>query len=219
MDIANEIYSLHEARPRRKSNRLGGSLIGEKCERRIWYSFRHAGDDTFDGRILRLFETGHIQEARIIEELRSLGYTITDAQAVYTACNGHFVDKPDGVVDGEMSLEVKTMNDKAFKDLLRSGIPEKHQIQLALHMLLGGYKYGLYISINKNHESIYGYVVELKFELASSALQKAQRIIDSLSPPTKISERKDFYICKFCPFTGICHSGEAMNKNCSTCRH
>jgi hypothetical protein len=218
VSITGKIYRFHEQKEQRKSRRLGGSLIGEACDRKVWYSFRHASPVVFSGRMLRLFETGHIQEQRIIDELKAAGYTITDQQAIYTAVQGHFVDKPDGVIDGKHSLEVKTMNDKAFKKLKKDGIPDKHNIQLSLHMFLGGYTTGWYIAVNKNDEEIYAQKVALKKTVAGSALSRAERIINSLTPPPRIGG-KDFWLCKFCDFRKTCHDGEQFVKNCRTCKY
>ena len=41
---------------------LGGSQIGNECSRALWYQFRHAWSPRFDGRMLRLFETGDREE-------------------------------------------------------------------------------------------------------------------------------------------------------------
>ncbi|MEI6052432.1 MAG: hypothetical protein WCQ44_07005, partial [Opitutaceae bacterium] len=43
-------------------SRLGASSIGEECIRKIWMSWRGYDNFEFDGRMLRLFETGHLQE-------------------------------------------------------------------------------------------------------------------------------------------------------------
>ena len=42
--------------------RLGSSFIGEECIRKIWFDWRGFNREGFQGRILRLFGTGHWQE-------------------------------------------------------------------------------------------------------------------------------------------------------------
>ena len=65
-DTVKRIYEFHEQMgaeddgPHR--GRLGASIIGRPCARQLWYSFRNLFDRTFSGRILRLFETGHLEE-------------------------------------------------------------------------------------------------------------------------------------------------------------
>lgn len=52
---------------------LGGSMIGRKCNRQLWYGFRWASMPKLSGRMLRLFNRGHLEEDRFIGYLRSVG--------------------------------------------------------------------------------------------------------------------------------------------------
>ena len=52
---------------------LGASQIGKSCERALWYDFRWATPARFPGRILRLFETGQLEVARLVRILRRTG--------------------------------------------------------------------------------------------------------------------------------------------------
>jgi CRISPR/Cas system-associated exonuclease Cas4 (RecB family) len=215
------IYKVYEDRPSRKSRRLGGSLIGQKCGRRVWYSFRHFKQEKFSGRMLRLFETGHTQEDKIIGALKAAGHTITGTghdQIELTACNGHFVDKPDGIIDGKRVLEIKTMSEKKFKDFLRSGPPREHFIQMQMHGYLSGFKQCLYICENKNTSELGEYMVDIEKDTAEAILDRAERIISSPFPPAKIANSKAWFDCKYCPFIEICHGEEQPEKNCRTCQ-
>ncbi len=57
---------------------LGGSMIGEKCERKLVYSFRWAKAPAFSGRMLRLFGRGHLEEFRFVSYLRRIGATVEE---------------------------------------------------------------------------------------------------------------------------------------------
>lgn len=57
-------------------NHLGGSMIGRKCEREIWYGFRWAKRPSFQGRMLRLFERGHLEEFRFVKYLKMAGFEL-----------------------------------------------------------------------------------------------------------------------------------------------
>lgn len=57
-------------------NHLGGSLIGRPCLRELWYSFRWARKPSFAGRMLRLFERGHLEEFRFVKYLKMAGFEI-----------------------------------------------------------------------------------------------------------------------------------------------
>jgi len=55
---------------------LGGSLIGRPCLRELWYSFRWAKERKFKGRLLRLFNRGHLEEFRFVAYLESIGFEV-----------------------------------------------------------------------------------------------------------------------------------------------
>lgn len=55
---------------------LGASIIGRKCSREIYYSYRWATPSQFDGRMLRLFDRGHEEEFRFADWLRLVGATV-----------------------------------------------------------------------------------------------------------------------------------------------
>lgn len=52
---------------------LGASLIGGECKRKLWYIFRWCKAEQFEGRILRLFNRGHLEEDRFIKYLEGIG--------------------------------------------------------------------------------------------------------------------------------------------------
>lgn len=54
----------------------GASAIGKECARERWYDLRWASKRFFEGRMLRLFDRGHIEEQRILAWLGSVGSEI-----------------------------------------------------------------------------------------------------------------------------------------------
>ena len=56
---------------------LGGSLVGRPCLRELWYNFRWAaGDIQHSGRLLRLFDRGHLEEFRFVQYLKNAGMEV-----------------------------------------------------------------------------------------------------------------------------------------------
>lgn len=55
---------------------LGASSIGQECERALWYAFRWYKRETFPPRILRRFDRGHREEARVFAWLEAAGYEV-----------------------------------------------------------------------------------------------------------------------------------------------
>ena len=84
-EMIGQIYTAikqRQSRPMRLS-RLGASSIGEECLRKIWMDWRGYGSVEFDGRMLRLFETGHLQEDRIVSDLKAAGYTVYELSLIH----------------------------------------------------------------------------------------------------------------------------------------
>ena len=92
------IYAHHKAKGDAEGDRgyLGASIIGHQCGRNLWYGFRHCGQESFDGRMYRLFETGDLAEDRFLAELKAIGCEVygtdpqTGRQFGFTALAGHF---------------------------------------------------------------------------------------------------------------------------------
>ena len=230
------IYGSHEHRNKPYfSNRLGASQIGGDCERALWYGFRWAAKEPIEGRILRLFRTGHKHEDEMIDDLRAAGVTVlsrdpeTGQQFEYTACNGHFVCNPDGVAVGikeapktPHTLEIKTMNAKNFAKWKKEGVQVSHpkyyaQTQVEMH--LGGYDRTFFMVENKDTSEIDAERVNLDMPAAIGLIAKAQRVIDADKPPMRIGKDSSFFKCKFCEFSKVCHSKQPPLVNCRTCAH
>ena len=212
---------------------LGASVLGGECTRALWYAFRWVYPmEELSGRKLRLFDTGHREELRVINDLRRGGITVFGQQTGFSALGGHLRGHIDGVVSGLPEapktphlLEIKTHNDKSFKDLLVKGLKVSkpvHYAQMILYMHQLEYARGIYIAVNKNDESIYterishsGFVKEAK-----AMLDKAEYIILTSFAPSKLHEDQDkpsAYVCGWCPAKGVCHDGAWARVNCRTC--
>lgn len=219
----------------RRSRRLGASEIGKACDRRIWYGFRWYGQEDFDGRMLRLFETGHLEEPRIANNLRAIGCEVHldsgETQFTFTDISGHFVDKIDGAVLGLPEapktwhcLEIKTHNAKSFGKLKTLGVrahKPDHYCQLITGMALSKMKRGLYIAVNKDTDELYSErfrIEECKDDVAA-ILKRAASIIFSPVPPERISRKADSTECRYCPFNAICHEDAEPDKTCRSCKH
>lgn len=211
---------------------LGGSQIGNKCERALFYQFRHADRPHFSGRQLRLFETGDREESRIVKNLRDIGVTVwerdpdTGRQIRFTACAGHFALSLDGVVEGLMessqphTAEFKTMNEKNFSALKNKGVEETKPVYFAqchVGMHLSGIHRCLFIAQNKNTDELYMERIKYDPTLGMKLIAKAEAIIYAEQPPARISNDPSWYECKFCDFHNVCHMGKLPEVNCRTC--
>jgi len=218
---------------------IGGSTIGHSCERYLWYRFRWAAvPETHNGRMLRLFETGHLEEARMVGWLRIAGVVVHDIdpdtgrQWKVLSCNGHFKGYTDGVVEGLKEapntphlLECKTHNLKSFEQLQKHGVavskPE-HVDQMQSYMHLMGLTRAFYLAKCKDNDALYGERIEYDAAHALALMAKAERIIAAHHAPARVSDRPDYYLCKAfrCPFYGLCHEvAKVAAYNCRTCLH
>lgn len=109
---------------------MGASLLGGECPRAIWYNFRWATKSNFEGRLLRLFNRGHIEEARFIAMLLMIGAEVYQQDANgkqyrISFAEGHAGGSGDGVAlhipdipQGTAALcEFKTHGEKSFIEL------------------------------------------------------------------------------------------------------
>lgn len=216
---------------------LGGSVLGQECERRLWYGFRFAtgGGDQFDGRMLRLFDRGQREEAVFVQELRAIGCTVHDTdpttgqQFRFKAAHGHAGGGIDGVVLGVSEapktwhlVEMKTHNARSFADLAKNGVAKskpEHWAQMQIYMRWAQLERALYLAVNKDTDELYAERVRVD-PLAGAALEaKAERIVFAAEPPAGISEDPAFFKCKFCPAAGVCHTAQLPAVSCRTCLH
>lgn len=105
---------------------LGASVVGDECARAIWYSFRWAHRAKFEPRMLRLFNRGHLEEARMIALLLMIGAEVWQQDADgkqfrIEFADGHGGGSGDGVARGLPELgdtpavcEFKTHGEKSF---------------------------------------------------------------------------------------------------------
>lgn len=215
-------------------NHLGASLIGKECAREIWYDFRWVNKEPFDGRMLRLFQTGHIQEGRFITYLRGIGCQVwevdpqTGKQFRIYGVQNHYGGSADSVgilpyfPDLPILLEFKTHNTKSFTHLVNkeSVVLSKpqHFSQMSSYGKHYNFRYGLYVAVNKNDDDIYYELVELDWRQAYDLTSKAQDIITSQVPLQRISNNPSYYACKFCSKSNICHNNASVEVNCRSCK-
>jgi len=228
-DIDSVSIKLHEDGPRKH---LGASIVGDKCQAKIWNSFRWLKQEKFSGRQLRLFKRGHREEPHLIELLLGAGFDVseinpaTGKQWQISGSKGHYGGSCDGIARradvGTLLLEFKTSNDSNFvklkKDRLKKAKPV-HYSQMCQYGYHLGLNYGLYMVVNKETDEIHVELVELDHKHGADMALKADIIIQSQRQPAKISLTPTFFDCRYCHFSGICHSGELPEKNCRSCEH
>jgi len=215
---------------------LGASLIGRECARELWYSFHWVTKNKHPGRIIRLFNRGHLEEARFIALLLTIGCSVyqQDAQGRQfriSHARGHFGGSGDGIAVGLPDLppgspalcEFKTHNDKSFAKLKTEGVRSakfEHFVQMNCYMYKMQIPVSLYMAVNKNTDELHAELIMLDSELAQQYMDRATQIIEAEKPPQKLPNASaGFFKCKFCDHRALCHLNAQPQQNCRTCQH
>lgn len=228
-----EKYSI-EKYPSKHREHLGISLIGEECWRKIWYSFRWVKLEQHEGRMRRLFNRGHREEAEFEKFLFWAGFKqtkinpLTDNYYKVSSLNGHYGGTPDDVWlirwanNLQILAEYKTHNNKSFEELKAKKVKvskPQHYAQMCGYGEAFQIKYGLYFAVNKDNDEWHFEFLELDWLYAKELEKKAETIILAKEPPPRISEQASYWKCKFCVFQDICFHGECVESNCRSCKH
>ena len=213
---------------------LGASLIGDDCPRRLWQSFRWHTKRKFPPRILRLFNRGHLEEARFLAMLSlipaiELWYESPEGgQIKFNDINGHFGSALDGVIRGCPDLpsgvpaytEFKTSSDKIFKKIEANGVQNEkyeHYVQMQICMHEMKLSHALYMVVNKNDDSLYAEIVQYNQQVAVQYLKIAYDIIYDKKPPRRVCPNTSWFKAKFCEESDVCFLKAPPAVNCRTC--
>lgn len=236
------IYASYEkSEPTAAREYLGASVMGNECDRALWYAFRWAngpdGGEKFSGRMLRLFKTGHREEDRMLGDLERAGITVhrvdpaTGRQWAVSAVMGHFRGHMDGMGEGFAEapktmhvLEFKTHNDKSYRDVVSKGVEASkpaHYAQVQIYMHLSGLQRAFYLAHNKNTDELHQERIAYDATFASRVMARAERIIMADEPPQKLHENPEHKMawhCRFCPWLETCHTPVSPPpRSCRTC--
>lgn len=211
---------------------LGASLIGRPCARAIWYGWHWVKKPNFSGRQLRLFNRGHLEEARFVAMLRLIGCEVWTAESdgrQFRVGWGHFGGSLDGIVRGipedpetPYLVEFKTHGNKSFVNLIEEGVAKakwEHYVQMSIYAAGKGLKKCLYLAVNKDTDALYAEIIPADPDTAAKYQKRAEMIIASPEPPSRINDSPGWYQCKYCDFKTICHDFAMPEVNCRTCAH
>lgn len=128
--VLPHIGDAYSTEPDGHRSHMGASVLGTECARAVWYGFRWVTKSSFAGRLLRLFNRGHLEEGRIIAQLLMIGAQVIQQDANgnqfrISWAQGHAGGSGDGVVIDipdlppglPALLEAKTSSEKLFIEL------------------------------------------------------------------------------------------------------
>ena len=211
---------------------LGISYAGEKCDRKIWLTFRWASSEKLSGRMMRLLDRGRREEAVVVRFLRSVGVDVTETgrhqRTVFLSpwVKGHI----DGIIRSGLKespsnihiFECKTSNDRAFQELVKRGMQmakPMHYTQTQLYMLGSGIERTFYWVSNKNDDDVYTERTKLDRPFAEKARDRVVGLSTERNLPAPLSTIPSWFECKMCPHWAICHNHAEAEHSCRTCEH
>ena len=215
-------------------NYLGASRFGVSCSRALQFEYTNTPKDenqNFTGKILRIFQAGHVFEELAIKWLRQAGFDLVTekkdgSQFGFSALNGKIKGHVDGVIiDAPEDLnltfpmlwECKSLNNKSFNDTIKKGLVVSNPIYAAQIAIYQPYmesaidgiskNSALFTAINKDTAELYFELVKFDQALAQQLSDKALRVITvteagELLP--RISSDSSYFECKFCPWQERC---------------
>ncbi len=186
---------------------LGGSRLGQPCERALQFEFAGAPKDEgsdFDGQTLRIFEIGHALEDLAIRWLRGAGFDLytrkgnraDGEQFGFSIAGGRVRGHVDGIIaaaPGQLGLavpalwECKTMNARNWRETVAKGVVIAKPVYAAQIALYQAYMEGsvpsicsnpaLFTAINKDTAELHHELVAFDAGLAQRMSDRAVRIL------------------------------------------
>jgi len=200
-----------------KRDYLGGSEIGQPCERRLAYSYHGEPREPFPGRPLRRFRMGHLHEAETVAWLQGAGFAIKHTQAGFSLAGGRFKGHIDGVaaLGGPLDLpypllfEHKVMKSAIWRAYVKHGVQKEHPTyyaQLQIYMRQFALKHALFMALNTDTSELHPELVPYDSAFAEGLIDKAARILTSKSAADfpRIAQASTDFNCKWCPYREPC---------------
>lgn len=208
---------------------LGASGVGHSCERHCWYYYHmpNLRKPLNDAGHLAVND-GHRSEDVMAAYLRMVEGVelVTESegrQIGFSDIGGKFRGHIDGMIRGLLQApktvhvwEHKSANQKKYNEFLKA--KEQHGDKGALQAWNPVYYaqaqiYMHYMDVKRHYctVSLAGLRdfnscrTEYDKGQAQMLVDKAKRVIESPEPLARVSEKKDYFICRWCDFKEVCH--------------
>lgn len=210
---------------------LGGSYIGDDCERKIQYQYTVTPVDEgkgFPADVLRIFERGHRTEDMVAQWLRDAGFVLKTEgadgrQFGFVSAGGKFKGHADGVVVGWTGegdapcaapalWENKALNAKTWAKVAAHGVRKVKPVYHA-QVVLYQYHLGLtdnpavFTFINADTMQVGVELIEFDALECQRLIDRAVRVIQSTDAGEllpRIAGEPDHFACKWCSYAARC---------------
>jgi len=230
------------ANPSRERVYYGLSGAGRECARQNWYSFRWVAVEHHDAATHRRFLDGHAGEALMAERLKSVPNVDLRTegpdgqQFAVKALGGHIRGHLDGAVVGLLQApktwhvwEHKQVNEKKFTKLNKLKAKDEkaalenwdqtYFVQAQTYMGLTGMERHYLTVTTPGGRDITSCRTDFQKDKHDKFMEEAADVVLSEVPPPRISEKPEFYLCKWCNFSEHCHGDKTAAVSCRTCMH
>jgi hypothetical protein len=210
----------------KKRDYIGASSIGNPCARQIWYDYQGMPKKPFDSATLFRFADGHSTEAVICARLRlvqgiELWTEQEGKQFGFADFDNRFRGHVDGIIRGIVQapktthvLEVKCTEDlnkfrkakfdHGEKNALKNW-NEVYFVQAQLYMFYFKLDRHYTIVASPGGRDMDSCRTEFDPEVAQRYRDRAFELLQAKEAPPRISEKKDFFICRWCAHAEHCH--------------
>jgi hypothetical protein len=117
----------------------------------------------------------------------------------------------DGIVIDDSILEVKSINDRGFKNIYDFGVPQGHYYQSHQYMITSGLPFVSFIYENKNDGEWMEFRVEQNPETTKNVIREIEMLVEEsekriLREPLESCIDKEGSVYRQCPFKDVCLS-------------
>lgn len=229
LEAMKRVCEERAAKVTKERDYLGASLIGEECVRKVWYSYNHYPRQPFSASTLWNFEDGHRIEDIIADRLRLIPgiqlwtHQENGQQYGFSALNGKFRGHVDGVIKGLLQApkaphvwENKCSAQKKFDEFkaLKVKHGEKNTLkEWNYNYFVQAQLYMHYLQIDRHYmtvalaggRDIDSCRTEYQGEVAEKYINRADSVLKAKDEPPRLSDKPDFWLCRFCDFKDVCH--------------
>ena len=222
---------MQQARARQSERQyLGASRLGVACERALQFEYAKAPIDhgrDIPGRMLRIFERGHVMEDCMVAWLRDAGFDLRTRKADgeqfgFSVADGRLQGHVDGVIVGGPEgfaypalWECKALGSKSWNDLAKKGLAASKPVyaaQVAIYQTYLGLfdNPAIFTAVNADSMEIYTELVPFDAALAQKMSDRAVRVIQATEAGELLPRsfaQADHFECRFCSYAERCWGG------------
>ena len=223
--IDGALVGADQARPRR--GYLGGSRLGDPCQRRLQYEYLDVPPDegaSFSGLQLRIFAAGHAFEDLVAGWLRDAGFDLrtrdrAGQQFGFSIAGGRIQGHIDGVIVGGPDgfwypalWECKSANARNWREIVKRGVTLAKPVYAAQIALYQAYmelseQPAVFTAVNKDTSELWHEAVPFDAETAQATSDKAVRILQASEAGEwlpRLTADPDHFECAQCAWKGRC---------------